>query len=112
MPKLGKDSAWDFFDERLETYTGGAQKEKSRSFCRCTFCGQEWVFRNLYQLQLHLANPIEGPGCMSGCKSIEEKAPAVRLKFSKICAEKAENKEAKARTEKTRKAIEFAENEA
>ena len=59
MPKLGKDSAWDFFDERLETYTGGAQKEKSRSFCRCTFCGQEWVFRNLYQLQLHLANPIE-----------------------------------------------------
>ena len=49
---------------------------------------------------------------MSGCKSIEEKAPAVRLKFSKICAEKAENKEVKARTEKTRKAIEFAENEA
>jgi len=47
-----------------------------------------FAFRNVEQLEVHLACPTEGAGKLHTCREVKTKAPVVQLKYAAIVAER------------------------
>jgi hypothetical protein len=87
MPR-DKNPVWECFACTEEAYTDGIAGQKTRTHCKCNFCGDTFVFRNVEQLQIHIACPTEGAGRLSGCRAIKGQAPAVQQKYAGIVSER------------------------
>lgn len=106
-----KDQVWSYFERADEKYQDDDGENKARVKCTCRFCHVCFVFRNVEQLQQHLACPDEGIGKHSGCAKIKEASPAVRNKYASILADRQAAKDKKSADEVMRVAIEAAEKE-
>ena len=78
---------WECFACTEENYTDG-DESKTRIKCECNFCGDVFVFRNVEQLQIHIACPTEGVGRQSGCREVKGKALAVQQKYAGMAADR------------------------
>ena len=61
---------------------------KKRTNVTCLFCASGFVFRNVEQLQTHLACPTTGLGRQSGCSAVKGTAPAIQVKYATVLADK------------------------
>jgi hypothetical protein len=85
------------FEEGIET--------KTRTKVFCAFGWPAFVYRNVEQLNNHLAAPLEGLGKGSGCKYVTSAAPDVQAKYAAALASRAAGKAMKKKTEEHRSAI-------
>jgi hypothetical protein len=88
-----KDPAWAHF-----TKFEGVHKEtptsetKTRTKALCAFGSKPFVYRNVEQLNNHLAAPLEGLGKSSGCKDVTSAALGVQAKYAAKLASRAAGK--------------------
>jgi hypothetical protein len=102
-----KDPVWTHFTEfeeegYKETPTG---ETKTRNKAMCAFGCPAFVYRNVEQLNNHLAAPLEGLGKSSCCKYLTSAAPGMQAKYAEELASRAAGKAVKKKTEEHRSAI-------
>jgi hypothetical protein len=102
------DEVHAHFLETKEDYTDEKGAVKKRTNVKCNHCAKCFVFRNVFQLIVHLAAPKIGMGKDSACRSVPA---AVRKHYSDRVAQCEAEKAEKVAKEKTRVAVQELEQQ-
>jgi hypothetical protein len=101
-----KDAAWAHFTKFEAACKNTPTSEtKTRTKALCAFGCKPFVYRNVEQLNNHLAAPLEGLGKSSGCKYVKSAVPDVQAKYAVELASRVAGKAMKKKTEEHRNAI-------
>ena len=102
-----KDPVWEHFTKlevegHKKTPTG---ETKTRNNALSAAGCPAFVYRNVEQLNNHLAAPLEGLDKSSGCEYVTSAAPGMQAKYAAELASRAAGKSMKKKTEEHRSAI-------